>query len=63
LKYNADGSLTIYVQADPPLTGQHDNWLPAPKSGDFSLYVRRQLRRLILIIARQPALFVSSQAF
>src|SRR5262249_7472372 len=37
LKTNPDGSLTIYVQADPP--AQRDNWLPAPK-GDFSLYVR-----------------------
>jgi hypothetical protein len=39
LKYNSDGSLTLYVQADPPPAGQRDNWLPAPK-GDFSLYVR-----------------------
>ena len=38
LKYGADGSLTLYVQADPPQT-QRDNWLPTPKS-DFSLYVR-----------------------
>jgi hypothetical protein len=40
LKYNADGSLTIYVQADPPAGDQRANWLPAPKQGDFSLYVR-----------------------
>jgi hypothetical protein len=39
LKLNADGSLTIYVQADPPPDVQRANWLPAPK-GDFSLYVR-----------------------
>ncbi len=40
LKYNADGSLTIYVQADEPKdAAQRANWLPAPK-GDFSLYVR-----------------------
>jgi hypothetical protein len=39
LKYAADGSLTIYVQADPPPQAQRANWLPAP-SGDFSLYVR-----------------------
>lgn len=38
LKYNPDGSLTIYVQADAPT--QRDNWLPAPKGADFSLYVR-----------------------
>lgn len=39
LKYNPDGSLTIYVQADPPSEAQRSNWLPAPKA-DFSLYVR-----------------------
>ena len=40
LKYNPDGSLTIYVQADAPSEAQRSNWLPAPKGGDFSLYVR-----------------------
>jgi hypothetical protein len=39
LKYNPDGSLTIYVQAAPPPEAQRANWLPAPK-GDFSLYLR-----------------------
>jgi hypothetical protein len=38
LKYNPDGSLTIHVQAEAP--AQRDNWLPAPKGGDFTLYVR-----------------------
>ena len=40
LKYNQDGSLTIYVQADAPVEAQHDNWLPAPKGADFTLYIR-----------------------
>ncbi|HET9944403.1 MAG TPA: DUF1254 domain-containing protein [Actinomycetes bacterium] len=36
----ADGSLTIYVQADEPTDpARRANWLPAP-SGDISLYVR-----------------------
>ena len=39
LKYNADGSLTIYVQAKAPSAELKDNWLPAAK-GDFSLYLR-----------------------
>ncbi|WP_424630183.1 DUF1254 domain-containing protein [Bradyrhizobium sp. SYSU BS000235] len=39
LKYNPDGSLTIYVQADPPSEAQRSNWLPAPKA-DFSLFGR-----------------------
>jgi hypothetical protein len=40
LKYNADGSLTLYVQAQSPGADKESNWLPAPKDGDFSLYVR-----------------------
>ena len=40
LKYNDDGSLTIYVQADAPPEAQRSNWLPAPSDSDFSLYVR-----------------------
>lgn len=36
----ADGSLTIYVQADSPGADKESNWLPAPKNADFSLYVR-----------------------
>jgi hypothetical protein len=40
LKYNADGSLTFYIQADPPADLFYNNWLPAPKNGDFSLFMR-----------------------
>jgi hypothetical protein len=40
LKYNDDGSLTLYVQADPPPEAQRGNWLPAPKDADFTLYMR-----------------------
>jgi hypothetical protein len=39
LKFNDEGSLTLYVQADPPEESKHANWLPAPK-GEFSLYIR-----------------------
>ncbi len=38
MKLNADGSVTIYVQADAP--AERTNWLPAPKGADFSLYIR-----------------------
>lgn len=34
LKYNADGSLTIYIQRDNPGPDKQSNWLPAP-TGDF----------------------------
>ena len=40
LELDADGSLTIYVQAEEPTDPvQRANWLPVP-GGDFSLYVR-----------------------
>jgi len=40
LVHNPDGSLTLYVQADPPPEAQRANWLPAPKDADFSLFIR-----------------------
>lgn len=40
LKYNADGSLTFYVQADSPGADKETNWLPAPRDADFSLFMR-----------------------
>ena len=41
LKLNADGSLTIYVQRDPPAdAAKRTNWLPAPPDENFSLYLR-----------------------
>jgi hypothetical protein len=41
LTYNADGSLTIYVQQDKPADpALFPNWLPAPPSGDVVLMLR-----------------------
>nr|WP_222859009.1 DUF1254 domain-containing protein [Paraburkholderia phenoliruptrix] len=40
LKFNADGSLTLYVQADSPGADRETNWLPAPAGAPFSLYLR-----------------------
>jgi len=37
---NLKGALTLYVQADAPPEAQRANWLPAPKSADFSLFMR-----------------------
>jgi hypothetical protein len=39
LRYNADGSLTLYFQSDSPGKDMESNWVPAPKD-DFSLYIR-----------------------
>jgi hypothetical protein len=40
LKYNADGSLDIYLQKDSPGADKDSNWLPIPPSGMFNLSVR-----------------------
>lgn len=39
LKYNADGSLDIYIQHERPSKDKEPNWLPAP-SGAFSVTMR-----------------------
>jgi hypothetical protein len=39
LKFNSDGSLTLYAGAKSPGKDKESNWLPAP-NGNFSLYMR-----------------------
>ena len=39
LKYDSDGSLTLYAAAKSPGKDKESNWLPAPKA-TFSLYLR-----------------------
>jgi hypothetical protein len=44
LKRQADGSIEIYIQHNPPGEDEHANWLPAP-AGDFNLILRGYLPR------------------
>jgi hypothetical protein len=39
LKFNADGSLDLYIQHDSPDADKESNWLPAPAAG-FNLVLR-----------------------
>jgi hypothetical protein len=39
LKFEDDGSLTLYVQHESPGKDKESNWLPAPK-GEFNLFLR-----------------------
>nr|WP_295111141.1 DUF1254 domain-containing protein [uncultured Caulobacter sp.] len=49
LKRNADGSLDIWIGRTDPGGDRSANWLPAPKSGPFALYLRAYLPRAELL--------------
>jgi hypothetical protein len=40
LTFASDGSLTLYIQRESPGKDNQSNWLPAPKSGGFSMNLR-----------------------
>lgn len=40
LKFNADGSLDLYIQREAPDADKLTNWLPAPASGGFTMNLR-----------------------
>jgi hypothetical protein len=40
LAFNADGSLDLYIQREPPGKDKESNWLPTPGSGAFTMNLR-----------------------
>jgi len=40
LKYNADGSLTLYAGAKSPGADKESNWLPTPQKGPYYMVMR-----------------------
>ena len=40
LKYDTDGSIDLYFQADSPGRDKEANWLPVPKQGTWNLTLR-----------------------
>jgi hypothetical protein len=40
LAFNPDGSLDLYIQRQSPGKDKESNWLPAPKSGGFTMNLR-----------------------
>jgi hypothetical protein len=51
LRYNADGSLDLYIQHDNPGSGKASNWLPAP-DGDFNILMRLYAPRAVVTEGR-----------
>lgn len=49
LKRNADGSLDLWIGRGDPGGDKSANWLPAPKSGPFALYLRAYLPKAELL--------------
>jgi len=49
LKRNADGTLDIWIGRSDPGGARSANWLPAPKSGPFSMTLRTYLPRAELL--------------
>lgn len=47
LKYNSDGSLTLYIQSTPPVQGT-SNWLPTPEGDLFRINFRMYMPKPVM---------------
>jgi hypothetical protein len=62
-KYEADGSLTLYIQNESPGKDKEANWLPAPK-GAFNLTMRLYAPQSAALIGKwSPPPITKSEAF
>ena len=52
LKYNADGSLDLYLQSDSPGAEQESNWLPSPPEGELGVTMRLYTPKAEILNAR-----------
>jgi len=63
IKYDPDGSLTLYFQNESPGKDKEANWLPAPKGG-FNLLMRLYAPRSEVLTGKwNPAPVTKSEAF
>jgi hypothetical protein len=48
LKFAPDGSLTLFIQHEPPAKNDEANWLPAP-AGAFDVHLRTYIPQQALL--------------
>ena len=64
IKYDPDGSLTLYFQSESPRKDKEANWLPAPKGGGFNLLMRLYAPRSEVLTGKwNPPPVTKTEAF
>ena len=52
LKYNADGSLDVYIQNESPGGDKESNWLPSPAQGRLAITMRLYVPKIQVLDGR-----------